>query len=158
MILESFDNAEQDITERQVIEARNEAQTILDAIEKGKKTPAWQQLSFGELDDIAATTNELKASLKGNDYKIIRQAIDRLDKATRRFAELMMDSAVTGAMKGQTMESAGANMGQNLGANPSAPHAFAPAQIESEPGSPKPTNELEAAELDPETPGESTED
>ena len=40
MILDSFDHAESDITARQVIEATNEAQTILDAVEKGKKTSA----------------------------------------------------------------------------------------------------------------------
>ena len=151
MILESFDNAEQDITERQVIEARNEANTILEAVVKGKKTPAWQQLSFGELDSIAAATLEVKASLKGGDYRIIRNAIEALDKATRRFAELMMDQAVTGAMKGQTMSAAGEQMGQNLGATPSAPHAFAPAEVDE-------TNSIEMAEQDPETPGESTED
>src|ERR1700760_2337934 len=38
MILASFDNAEEDITARQVIEAKNEAGTILDAVEKGRKT------------------------------------------------------------------------------------------------------------------------
>lgn len=141
MILASFDNAEEDITNRQAIEATNEAQTILDAVEKGRKHPAWQQLSSGELDDIKVTENEVKASIKGGDYKVIRHAIERLDKATRRFAELMMDSAVTGAMKGQTMEQAGASMGQG----PSAPHAFAPA-------------EFEEAKADEETPGESTED
>ena len=43
MILESFDNAESDITARQLIEARNEAQTILDAVAKGESSPAWQQ-------------------------------------------------------------------------------------------------------------------
>lgn len=166
MILESFDFAEQDITDRQVIEARNEANTILEAIEKGKKTPAWQQLSFNELGEIKETTAELKASLLGSSYKIIRQAIERLDKATRRFAEIMMDSAVTGAMKGQTMESAGATMGQNLGASPSAPHVFAPAEIDAAARpeeaaiveSIAPRNELEASEKDPETPGNSTED
>ena len=166
MILESFDFAEQDITDRQVIEARNEANTILEAIEKGKKTPAWQQLSFNELGEIKETTAELKASLLGGDYRIIRQAIERLDKATRRFAEIMMDSAVTGAMKGQTMESAGATMGQNLGASPSAPHVFAPAEIDAAARpeeaaiveSIAPRNELEASEKDPETPGNSTED
>ena len=145
MILESFDNAEQDITERQLIEAKNEAQTILEAVEKGKTSPAWQQLTFGELDTIAAQVMEVKASLKGTDYKIIRRAIEALDKATRRFAELMMDSAIGGAMKGQTMAAAGEGMGQGLGAEPSAPHAFAPAEIEE-------------AEKDEETPGESTED
>ena len=153
MILASFDNAEQDITDRQTIEATNEAQTILEAVEKGKKHPAWQQLSFGELDTITASANEVKASIKGGDYKIIRAAIERLDKATRRFAELMMDSAVSGAMKGQTMAQAGAGMEDKLGASPSAPHAFAPAQFEG-----KDESAIVKAEQDVETPGESTED
>ena len=39
MILESFDKAEEDITARQLVEAQNEANTILDAVEKGEKTP-----------------------------------------------------------------------------------------------------------------------
>ena len=151
MILDSFDNAEQDITERQGIEAKNEAHTILDALEKAKKQPAWQQLSFAELEYITAGVDELKASVQGGDYKIIRQAIERLDKNTRRLAELMMDSAVGRAMKGQTMAAAGETMGRNLGANPTAPHAFAPAEI-------APSNELDKVEQDPEMPGESTED
>jgi molecular chaperone DnaK/molecular chaperone HscA len=152
MILESFDYAEQDITERQVIEAKNEAETILDAVAKGKKHPAWQQLTFAELDNISAMELEVKASIQGGDYKIIRQAIERLDKATRRFAELMMDSAVSGAMKGQTMAQAGESMDQKLGASPSAPHAFAPAEYEKEPSA------IEKAEQNEDTPGESTED
>ena len=41
MILDSFDNAEEDFRQRQVIEARSEAATILAALEKGKKSPAW---------------------------------------------------------------------------------------------------------------------
>ena len=130
MILDSFDNAEQDITERQVIEAKNEAETILSAVDKAKHQPVWSQLTSGETDIISAAINEVKASVKGGDYKIIRTSIERLDKATRRIAELMMDSAVTGAMKGQTPSQAGDQMGKNLGAQPSAPHAFAPAQIE----------------------------
>ena len=154
MILESFDHAETDITERQVIEASNEAETVLSAVQKAKSSSAWQQLSFDEIAAIEASTKELKASLEGGDHKIIRNAIEHLDRHTRRLAEIMMDTAVTGSMKGQTMQSAGEQMGANLGATPSAPHAFAPAQIHSS----KPEDELEKAEADPETPGESTED
>ena len=153
MILESFDNAEKDITERQVIEARNEGETILAAVEKAKDSPAWQQLSFDEIAAIETFTHELKASLTGGDHKVIRQAIEYLDKHTRRLAEIMMDSAVAGSMKGQTPAQAGESMGQNLGAAPSAPHAFAPAEIDSEP-----EDGLDKAEQNPETPGESTED
>ncbi len=55
---------------------------------------------------------ELKAAAAGGDYKVIRAGIERLDKATRRFAELMMDMDVMGAMKGQTMEAAGREHGR----------------------------------------------
>src|SRR6202020_1897511 len=40
MILASFDFAEQDIEQRQVIEAKNEAETILNAVEKGREHPS----------------------------------------------------------------------------------------------------------------------
>jgi molecular chaperone DnaK/molecular chaperone HscA len=129
MILSSFDNAEQDIEERQTVEAKNEAETILAAVEKGRKHDAWQQLTYDELTKIEACVEELKASLIGGQYRTIRTAIERLDKATRRFAELMMDSAVSGAMKGKTMESAGESMGEG----PTAPHPFARAEIDEKP-------------------------
>ncbi len=125
MILASFDYAEQDIEERQVIEAKNEAETILAAVEKGRKHEAWQKLSSDEIEKIEEGINELKASVKGGNYKNIRQAIERLDKATRRFAEVMMDTAVSGAMKGKTMGAAGESMGEG----PTAPHPFAKAEM-----------------------------
>jgi molecular chaperone DnaK len=40
MILDSFDNAEEDFRQRQLIEARNEAETMLAALEKGRRVPA----------------------------------------------------------------------------------------------------------------------
>ena len=52
MILDSFDHAEADIQERQVIEAKNEAETILTAVEKGKSHAAWQMLSSKEIEKI----------------------------------------------------------------------------------------------------------
>ncbi len=157
MILESFDMAEQDLHERQVIEARNEGQTIYDAVEKAMQQPVWQQLTSIEHEEIKAATLDLKASLAGEDYRVIRNAIEQLDKKTRRLAELMMDSAVSGAIGGKTMSAAG----ESLGEGPTAPHPFAPAQIsESEPAAPPPTptDQIDKTEQDPETPGESTED
>ncbi len=121
MILDSFDHAEADLNERQTIEAKNEAATILEAVEKGEKHPAWQQLSFNEIQDIHTAVIELKASVKGGEYQLIRRAIDMLDKKTHRFAELMMDSAVGSALTGQTMQGAG----EQLGEGPTAPHPFA---------------------------------
>src|SRR5450755_3023743 len=53
MILDSFDSAEEDFRQRQVIEARNEAGTIVAALEKGRKSPAWGQLTSDEKKKIA---------------------------------------------------------------------------------------------------------
>jgi molecular chaperone DnaK/molecular chaperone HscA len=130
MILASFDNAEADIEARQLIEAKNEAEAILAAVEKGKDKPAWQQLTSEEIQTIEARENELKATAAGGNYKAIRAGIERLDQATRRWAEMIMDMDVMGAMKGQTMESAGESMGEG----PSAPHPFAKAEFEDDDG------------------------
>lgn len=126
MILSSFDNAEEDIAARQLVEAKNEAQTIQDAVTKGKQHEAWKQLTPDEVTAIAAAEEGLAGAVQAGDYKVIRAAIERLDQATRRFAEVMMDSAVSSALHGQTMEGAGAKIGEG----PSAPHPFAKAQIE----------------------------
>ena len=157
MILDSFDNAEQDIHERQVIEARNEGETILEAVEKAEKQPVWQQLTSLEHEGIKAAALELKASLPGDDHRIIRQAIEQLDKKTRRLAEIMMDSAVTGAIGGKTMGKAG----DDLGVGPSAPHPFAAAEISdsvSAGTAPEPIEMIAGLEADPATAANSTED
>jgi Fe-S protein assembly chaperone HscA len=153
MILESFDFAEQDIEQRQVIEAKNEAETILNAVEKGREHAAFQQLTNDEIATIEAGISELQAAVQGGNYKVIRQGIERLDQATRRFAELMMDSAVSGAMKGQTMAAAGESMGDG----PTAPHPFAKAEINSSQQENLIT-QIAPAEQNPLTAEESTED
>jgi molecular chaperone DnaK/molecular chaperone HscA len=126
MILASFDNAEADIEARQVIEAKNEAEAILAAVERGKEHTAWERLTTAEIETIQSGEDELKATIAGGSYKAIRAGIERLDQATRRLAEMMMDMGVMGAMKGQTMESASESMGQG----PSSPHPFAKAEFE----------------------------
>ncbi len=125
MILESFDFAEQDFAERQLIEAKNDANTILDAVAKAHDHAAWQQLTASERDAIAQAQRHLASILEGGDLDAIRAGTASLDKATTRFAEIMMDSAVTSAIGGQTMNEASESLGQA----PNAPHPFAPADF-----------------------------
>jgi molecular chaperone DnaK (HSP70) len=125
MILESFDYAEEDFRQRQVIEARNEATTMLTALEKGRKGPAWEQLTSLERNNIAKLEGALNAVTQHDDYRAIRTAIDALNQATMHLAELMMDTAVTSALKGQNMETA------NVGEGPASPHPIAKADINS---------------------------
>jgi hypothetical protein len=61
----------------------------------------------------------------GDDAPAIRSATLALDQATRRFAELMMEAAVTTAIRGKTMNAAGEELGEQV----TAPHAMAPAEF-----------------------------
>ncbi len=124
MILDSFDQAEEDFRQRQVIEARNEAQTILAALDKAKKSPAWGQLTTDEKQRIAKLERALRETLESEDYQAIRKAIDALNQGTMRLAELMMDTAVGAALKGKTMDST------DFGDGPEAPHPVAKAEFE----------------------------
>jgi molecular chaperone DnaK len=124
MLLESFDYAEEDFRQRQIIEARNEAETIVTALGKGRRSPAWEQLKPDERRRIAKLEKSLNDVKQGEDYQAIRKAIDDLNQATTHLAELMMDSAVATALKGKTMEQA------DLGEGPTAPHPVAKADFE----------------------------
>jgi Fe-S protein assembly chaperone HscA len=123
MILDSFDNAEEDFRRRQVIEARNEAATILAALEKGKKSAAWGQLTTEEKKQIAKMEKALVAVKAEDDYAAIRRAIDALNQGTMRLAELMMDTAVSTALKGKRMDET------DLDEGPTAPHPMAKAEF-----------------------------
>jgi molecular chaperone DnaK len=123
MLLESFDFAEDDFRQRQVIEARREADTILIALEKGRANEAWQKLTKNERDQIAKLEKALRAVKDSDDYQAIRSGIDALNQGTMRLAELMMDTAVATALKGKSMDDT------NLEEGPAAGHPVAKAEF-----------------------------
>ena len=127
MLLESFDYAEEDFRQRQIIEARREADTILTALAKGKKNPAWQELTSEERSHVETLEKALAAVKDGDgnnvDYHAIRAAIDALNEATMHLAELMMDTAVSTALKGKTMDDT------DLAEGPQAGHPVAKAEF-----------------------------
>src|SRR6201996_1805621 len=92
MILDSFDNADEDITARQLIEARNEAHTILDATKKAKESSAWQQLTSVEIEHIESAMKDLQAIQPTGDLAAIRAATTDLNLATTNLAEKMMNA------------------------------------------------------------------
>jgi len=103
MLEESIEYAEQDFAERQAIEARTEAETILAATQKALGTPQAASLSAEERAAIDATVAALKESVGGSDYKLIRKRIDELNNATMHLAELVMNSAVSTALQGRKL-------------------------------------------------------
>ncbi len=124
MLLESFDYAEEDFRQRQTIEARREAETILAALAKGKKNPAWQELASAERTNAEALEKALIAAKDGNDYQAIRKAIDALNEGTMHLAELMMDTAVSTALKGKAMDDTDLEEGPPTAGHPVAKAEF----------------------------------
>jgi Fe-S protein assembly chaperone HscA len=104
MILESFDKAQEDFNERQVREARVEADTILAAVEKARQNDAYFELSEDERASIERGVNELLVVYHGDDHLLIRSKIDQLNDATHTLAENMMNTAVRGALKGTSID------------------------------------------------------
>ncbi len=125
MILDSFDHAEEDFAKRLLIEARIEAESILAKVEGARSSPAWQHLTGEELSAIQSAITHLASVNAGNDMSAIREATLSLDKATGRLAELMMDAAVSTALRGKTMTAAGEQLEEAV----TAPHAMAPAEF-----------------------------
>jgi Fe-S protein assembly chaperone HscA len=125
MILESFDHAEEDIHLRQLVEARNEADNILSVLEKAPARPSWQLLHADEQSEISSLSAELAVLRLGDDLQALRAGTEALNKASYRLAVLMMDDAVTSAIKGQTMQSADDKLGQG----PTASHPIAQAEF-----------------------------
>ena len=76
MILDSFDNAEKDLAERQLIESRNEAETILAALAKGRHNEAWKLLSMTEQLKVDELERTLRLAMGGEDHHQIRR-VDR---------------------------------------------------------------------------------
>jgi len=103
MLEESIEYAEQDFAERQLIEARTEAESILTATAKALANPQSASLSVEERASIDASVAALKGCVTGSDYKLVRKRIDDLNHATEHLAELLMSSAVSTALEGRKL-------------------------------------------------------
>ena len=100
MIIESFEKAQDDFKERQVREARVEADTILAAVKKARNDDAFRELPSDAREAIDRDVQELLTVYNENDHLLIREKIDQLNASTHTLAENMMNTAVRGALKG----------------------------------------------------------
>jgi molecular chaperone DnaK (HSP70) len=121
---ESIENAEQDFNLRQLIEARNEAETILRATEKSLAGLAAGIMAHGEPPEelghdlppdlppdlpqdegraINAAIAALRSASAGDDYKLIRVRVDELNQATMPLAERLMNRALSSALAGKRL-------------------------------------------------------
>jgi molecular chaperone DnaK len=97
LLEESIDFAEEDVTQRLLIEARTEADTILHATEKALRHHA-SLLAEGEEMHLLAAVRALQEARAGEDYNLIRDLIDALSEVTTPFAQRIMDTSIQEAL------------------------------------------------------------
>lgn len=99
MLIDSFEFAEEDVRRRQLVEARNEAETVMRAATKAIEERAQGLIDEGERAAIRQALDDLHRAVEGDDYQLIRERIKILDDASQHLAEIIMDSALVGALK-----------------------------------------------------------
>jgi molecular chaperone DnaK (HSP70) len=103
MLEESIDFAEEDVRQRQLREARVEAEIILRATRDSLRTRA-DAVEPGEAGRIGAAMAALEAAHAGEDYVAIRDAVEALNQQTEPFARRIMDRALTEALAQRRLE------------------------------------------------------
>jgi Fe-S protein assembly chaperone HscA len=103
MLEESFDHAEEDVQQRQLREARVDADTILHATRTSLEKHA-QSLEPGEAARIDRALTALAAARNGDDHLRIRECYDEVSQATEPFARRIMDVALREAVEGRSLE------------------------------------------------------
>jgi molecular chaperone DnaK (HSP70) len=109
MLLDSFEHAEADFAARLLIDARNEAETVIRATEKSLRAPEFIEIAATELspdehDRILAAVADLKAVLNDSNREAIQQKTQALNDATRHLAEVMMNRSVQAALAGRSID------------------------------------------------------
>ena len=97
MVEDSFAYAEADVEARLLIEARNEADTVMTHVERalrqsGELAPA------DEREAIRQALEELRQARSGTDRDLIHERTTALNRATEHLAEVMMDAALKDAL------------------------------------------------------------
>ena len=103
MLEESFDHAEADVLQRQVREARVEADMILHATRE-QLTREATVLEPDEGERIHAALRTLETLRDGQDYLAIRDAIEALSQTSEPFARRIMDRSLQEALANRRLE------------------------------------------------------
>ena len=109
MLIESFEHAQADFDARLLIEARNEAETVINATEKSLRRRDFAEITGGELkaDEVAQIQHalaELKQVMAGTGREVIHEKTHALNHATRHLAEVMMNRSVREALAGRNVK------------------------------------------------------
>jgi len=108
MLIESFEHAEADFEARLLIDARNEAESVVTATEKHLRRRDFdaieQELLPGELQRVDEALQALKDAVGATDRDAIQQRTHALNHATKHLAEITMNRSIREALAGKNVK------------------------------------------------------
>lgn len=104
MLRDSLSHAKEDIECRQLREQQVEAARMIEAVEAALAEDGAQLLNQQEQYDIRTALDVIKAVQNGDDHKIIKRAIEKLEKASAEFAARRMNASIKRALAGHKVE------------------------------------------------------
>jgi molecular chaperone DnaK len=108
MLIDSLKHGEADVAARLLIEARNEAETVIAATEKSLRAPEFAEIEKTELaaaerQKIESVLAGLKMVVNSKDRETILKWTQALNDATRHLAEVMLNRSVQAALSGRNV-------------------------------------------------------
>lgn len=103
MLIDSIENAKDDVSKRMLIEARTEGEQMVYTVERFLQKNS-DQVSVQEMADTVKLIQNLKNALGSGDKDMILKSIDEVNEFTRPFAERLMNTAISSAMKGKAID------------------------------------------------------
>ena len=102
MLQDSFTHASDDMQARALREQQVEGQQMLAAVNHALEADA-DLVDGREREEIAQAIADLTQQLRGSDHRAIKQAIEKLNRATEPFAARRMDKSVAKALTGHKL-------------------------------------------------------
>jgi molecular chaperone HscA len=103
MLVESIEHAEEDVTERFLVEWRVEGDRILSSLESAFALDG-ELLAPPERAALEERMRGLREAMAGTDYLAVKAWIDSVDAGSKAFAERRMDKHIRQAMAGHRVE------------------------------------------------------
>jgi len=104
MLRDSYAHAQDDMSARNLAEARVDGQRLVEAAEAALAENGAALLNVDELQAIEKGIADLKLALQGTDLVAVKRATETLNKGTVEFAGRRMDQSVKKALTGHKLD------------------------------------------------------
>jgi molecular chaperone HscA len=104
MLKDSIEHAQDDMDVRRLREQQVEADRVLEALDAALSVDGERLLEAGERKVIDAAALALRQARKGSDYRVIKRAIEEVEKASGSYVARRMNENISKAMAGHRVD------------------------------------------------------